>query len=177
MTAKVCALAGCENPLPPRARRYCSAPHRRAAEAARRAAKRRADAAAARGARQDALIEAMERLGILSAAARQVGVDPSTAYAWARNDPEFAERLEVARLIAYDGHEAHLLAVARAPDPDSLRIRAADVVCRRTDRIEARRRGARTTALRLAAAEPTPEPDSDCGAALEWARLPKLEAV
>lgn len=177
MSRPVCALAGCAEPLPPRARRYCSAAHRQSAAAQRRSARRRAEAAAALEARQDALLEAMERLGILTAAARSVGIEPRTAYRWAADDAAFAERLEVARQIAYDGHEAHLLATARAADPDPTRIRAAEAVCRRTDRIEGRRRGARTTALRLAAAEPAPEPDSDCGGALEWARLPKLEAV
>ena len=83
----------------------------------------------------------------------------------------------MARQIAYDGHEAHLLATARSADPDPLRIRAAEVVCRRTDRIEARRRGARSDARRDAAADPPPEPAADCAGALEWARLGKLEAV
>ena len=174
MTARVCQYPGCDRPA---ARRWCGEKHRRAAAAARRAARRRAERAAAVEARQDALLEAVERLYYLTLAARQVGVDPSTAYAWMRADAAFAARVETARMIAADGHEGHLLAVARAAEPDPTRLRAAESVCRRIDANEARKRHATNRSDRQAAQAAPDVAEPDCAGALAWARRPKLEAV
>lgn len=170
--APPCARRGCPSTVPPGRRRFCSDACRRTAANARRTAGRRAARAASDAARRTALLEAVERLYYISLAARQAGIDPSTAYAWMRADADFAAAVETARSIASDAHEGHLLSVARAADPDLARLRAAEAVCRRIDANEARRRAAARRPP-----EAAPQPDADCADALAWARRPRLEAV
>ena len=171
----LCALDGCDRAVEPPQRRYCTGEHRRLAEQQRRAARLRAEAAASLAARQDALIATVERLYYLAPAARAVGIDPSTAYEWARRDPEFAERFTIARQVASDAREIDLLQVATAQNLDMNRLRAAEAVCRRIDANEKRRRAAEARAEAARSAPALPEPD--LAGALEWAEGPHLEAV
>ena len=56
-----------------------------------------------------AMIEALEKsLGVVTTAAKQVGIDRSTHYEWLKTDPDYKERVESISDIALDFAESQL---------------------------------------------------------------------
>ena len=180
---RTCAREGCDRPLTGQRRRWCSDECRTAARKERRNAEARQQTALARADKKDRLVaEVAGGVYFLAPAARAVGVDPFTAYRWAAEDPEFGRRLDDARAIASDLHEWALMAAVNVGNPASVRLM--ESVLRRVDANEARRRAVVEQHARRRreddarrGAEPPAVPEPDCGAALEWARKPRLEAV
>ena len=119
------------------------------------------------------VVVAVERCYYTAVAAAEVGVDPRTVYRWLRTDPIFAEAMEVSRRIAADRFESAVLAAASEINVPA--VRCAEAVVRRVDANEARRRRREVDAHQAVETPAVPVPD--CGAALEWARKPRLEAV
>jgi len=179
-TPRVCARDACDEVCPTRRHRYCATRCRRLAEGDRRAARERAATAAALAESKARVVEQVEQLYYLAAAARAAGVARSTAYRWLDTDPAFAAEVDVARRIAADMREIDVMAAARTRDWDQLR--AAVTVCKRIDANELRRvrAGDRSDRHDRHAARDTPAeeiPAAECDEALEWARRPLLVAV
>lgn len=71
--------------------------------------------------KKEAFIVALEKsLGIVSQAAKQVGIDRTTPYRWAKEDEEFKERVEEIQNVVGDFAETKLYELVNEGNPSAV---------------------------------------------------------
>lgn len=68
--------------------------------------------------KKEAMLEALDKsLGIVSTAAKMVGIDRSTHYAWMKDDPEYKKAVDAIQDGVLDFAESHLYKLVKEGNP------------------------------------------------------------
>jgi hypothetical protein len=71
--------------------------------------------------KKKAMIEALEKsLGVVTTAAKQIGIHRSTHHLWMQSDPEYAQAVHDLKEVALDFAESHLHQKIKAGDTASI---------------------------------------------------------
>jgi len=71
--------------------------------------------------KKDQFIEALEqKMGIVSQACKSIGIDRTTPYRWAKEDKEFAERMEEVNNVVLDFTESKLYELVDEKHPSAV---------------------------------------------------------